>query len=52
MKTDDQFLEDLTNYLSQGSDGIAPTVPCFINGDGSLNRERMLALPCFADFKE
>lgn len=50
--TDAQFEQSLRNYLRQFSEGFEPTLPIFRNGDGSINRERTLALPCFANFKE
>lgn len=49
--TDQEFIDQLTAYLAQFSEGESPEVPVFRNADGSLNREKMLALPCFADFK-
>ena len=49
--TDPEFVARLTAYLKQFSDGVEPTVPLFRNDDGSINRERTLALPCFADFQ-
>lgn len=49
--SDTEFLARLTVYLKQFSEGAEPPVPIFRNGDGSLNRERMLALPCFAGFR-
>lgn len=49
--TDAEFLARLTAYLTQFSEGSEPTVPLFRNDDGSINREKTLALPCFGDFQ-
>jgi hypothetical protein len=49
-QTDDEFTASLTAYLAQFSAGQDPVVPLFKNDDGSINREKTLALPCFADF--
>ena len=49
-QTDAEFMASLTAYLRQFSEGHEPTVPLFKNDDGSINREKILALPCFADF--
>lgn len=50
-EADDVFIQSLTDYLKKFSEGNEPTVPLFKNGDGSINREKTLALPCFAEFK-
>jgi hypothetical protein len=49
-QTDTEFTASLMAYLRQFSEGQEPTVPLFKNDDGSINREKTLALPCFADF--
>lgn len=49
--TDEQFEQQLQDYLSQFSEGIEPTVPLFKNDDGTIDREKTLALPCFQGFK-
>ncbi|HWS18905.1 MAG TPA: hypothetical protein VN223_12850 [Candidatus Elarobacter sp.] len=48
--TDIEFTSSLTAYLAQFSEGYEPTVPFFKNNDGSIDREKTLALPCYADF--
>ena len=51
--TDDEFLTSLAAYLGRSADGIEPKpkTPVFINDDGSINREKTLALPCYWNFK-
>jgi len=49
--TDQQFKEQLRDYLAQFSGGRKPIVPLVSNSDGTINRERTLAMPCYADFK-
>lgn len=44
--TDEQFIEQLRQYLGEGA-----VVPVFKEADGSINREKTLGLVCFADFK-
>ena len=51
MNTDAEFAASLTAYLRQFSEGHEPSVPLFRNDDGSINRDKTLALPCFADFR-
>jgi hypothetical protein len=49
--TDDIFLARLAAYLGQSADGPKPETPVFRNEDGSINREKTLALPCYWNFK-
>lgn len=52
-ETDEQFLECLQDYLNRnntGLMGLEPRVPIFKNTDGSLNRKKILQLPCFENF--
>jgi hypothetical protein len=49
--SDDEFLARLAGYLGPSADGIAPETPVFMNNDGSINREKTLALPCYWNFK-
>ncbi|HEY2363720.1 MAG TPA: hypothetical protein VGK36_21565 [Candidatus Angelobacter sp.] len=49
--TDDEFIARLSACLSQSTDGIEPETPIFKNDDGSINREKTLALPCYWNFK-
>ena len=49
--SDDEFLARLTAYLGQSADGIEPETPIFTNDNGSINREKTLALPCYWNFK-
>ena len=44
---DIEFEQELTNYLRQFSEGHEPAVPLFYRQDGSINREKTLALPCY-----
>lgn len=54
---DKEFLAWLRGYAyaKQGDgyekipDDFIPIIPVFRNGDGSLNRQRMLELPCFSE---
>jgi hypothetical protein len=48
---DEDFLQSLKDYMSQFSDGQEPETPLFTKADGSIDRERTLALPCYTDFK-
>ena len=50
MQTDAEFIAALTAYLLQFSEGQEPAIPLFKNGDGSINREKTLALPCYSGF--
>lgn len=45
--TDNEFIAALTSYLAQFSEGHKPLVPLFKNEDGSINRDKTLALPCY-----
>jgi hypothetical protein len=47
--TDNEFMAALTSYLAQFSEGHQPIVPLLKNDDGSIDRDKTLALPCFAD---
>jgi hypothetical protein len=49
--SDDEFLARLAGYLGPSADGIAPETPVLMNDDGSINREKTLALPCYWNFK-
>ena len=49
--SDDEFLARLAAYLGRSADGIEPEPPIFTNEDGSINREKTLALPCYWNFK-
>jgi len=49
--TDDEFLARLSTCLGKSADGIEPETPIFKNDDGSINREKTLALPCYWNFK-
>jgi hypothetical protein len=44
--SDDAFLACLAAYLGRSADGIAAETPVFKNDDGSINREKNLALRC------
>jgi hypothetical protein len=48
--TDAEFTASLSAYLAQFAEGHEPTVPLFKNNDGSIDREKTLALPCYAGF--
>jgi hypothetical protein len=48
--TDIEFVANLTVYLAQFSEGQEPTVPVFKKADGLIDREKTLALPCYAGF--
>jgi hypothetical protein len=48
--SDDEFLTRLAAYLGRSADGIEPETPIFKNDDGSINREKTLALPCSWNF--
>jgi len=47
---DEDFLQSLTDYLSQGS-GIQATAPVFYKADGSIDRAKTLELHCYGDFQ-
>ncbi len=49
--SDDEFLARLAASLGRSADGIEPETPIFTNDDGSINREKTLALPCYCNFK-
>jgi hypothetical protein len=49
--SDDEFLARLAAYLGRSADGIEPETPIFMNDDGSINREKTLALPCYWNFQ-
>jgi hypothetical protein len=44
---DEDFLQSLTDYLS--GDGVQATAPVFRKTDGTIDRERTLELPCYAN---
>lgn len=48
--TDEEFLKQCKEHLAYFSEGHKPIVPVFHNDDGTLNRDKMLALPCFSGF--
>jgi hypothetical protein len=48
--TDIEFMARLTAYLAQFSERQEPTVPLFKKDDGSIDRNKTLALPCYAGF--
>ncbi len=45
--TDAAFKEQLRSYLAQFSEGRKPIVALIRNADGSIDREKTLALPCY-----
>jgi len=45
--TDADFKEQLRAYLTHSSEGRKPIVALIRNGDGSIDREKTLALPCY-----
>ena len=47
--TDVDFTAILTAHLAQFSEGHQPIVPLFKNSDGSIDRDKTLALPCYMD---
>ncbi len=47
--TDADFTAILTAHLAQFSEGHQPIVPLFKNSDGSIDRDKTLALPCYMD---
>jgi hypothetical protein len=47
---DAEFVAKLTAYLAQFSEGDKPTAPLFTKDDGSIDRNKTLALPCYAGF--
>jgi hypothetical protein len=47
---DDEFLARLAAYFGRPADNIEPETPIFTNDDGSINREKTLALPCYWNF--
>lgn len=49
-QTDTEFVVALTAYLAQFSEGTPPEVPLFRKGDGSIDRNKTLSLPCYASF--
>lgn len=49
--SDEVFLARLAEYLGQSADGLKPDTPIFRNDDGTINREKTLALPCYWNFK-
>jgi len=51
-QTDAEFKEKLRAYLGRFSQGHKPIVPLSKNADGTINREKTLALPCYQNFTE
>jgi hypothetical protein len=49
--TDAEFTETLTAYLAQFSEGHPPAIPLFKKADGSIDRNKTLALPCFTGLR-
>ncbi|MGH9567911.1 MAG: hypothetical protein ACRD4I_18215 [Candidatus Angelobacter sp.] len=49
--SDAEFTHRLTVWLAQFSQGERAAVPLFFRADGSLDREKTLALPCYAGFR-
>jgi len=49
--TDHEFIARLVACLGRAADGVEPETPVFKNDDGSINREKTLALPCYWNFK-
>jgi len=50
MTSDSEFTASLAAYLAQFSEGHKPTVPLFKKDDGSIDRDKTLALPCFVNY--
>jgi hypothetical protein len=48
--SDELFLARLAECLGQSADRLKPETPIFRNDDGTINRERTLALPCYWNF--
>ena len=49
--TDAEFKARLTTYLAQFSEGQKPIIPLFEKADGSIDRNKTLALPCVSGFQ-
>jgi hypothetical protein len=45
-----ELIRRLTAFVAQFSQGAPSALPLFINADGSLDRHKTLALPCYAGF--
>jgi hypothetical protein len=54
MMSDKDFFESLQEYLMRGEKDrtISPSVPIFRKADGSIDREKTLALDCFDGYRE
>lgn len=52
MMSDDDFVLSLKKYLSEKQGIPIPAVetPLFCKSDGSIDREKTLALPCYQNF--
>jgi hypothetical protein len=50
MTSDSEFTASLAAYLGQFSEGHKPIVPLFKRDDGSIDRDKTLALPCFVNY--
>jgi hypothetical protein len=51
-QTDSEFEHELKAYLAQYSEGQEPAVPVMLNDDGTINREKTLALECYLGFSQ
>jgi hypothetical protein len=51
-QSDEDFIAALTAHLATSSEGRKPIVPLIKNADGSINREKTLALPCYQNLTE
>jgi hypothetical protein len=49
--TDAEFTARLTAFLAQFAEGQKPIIPLFEKPDGSIDRNKTLALPCFSGFR-
>lgn len=49
-ETDLEFTATLRSYLGQFSQSRKPIVPLIRNPDGTIDREKTLALPCYQNF--
>lgn len=49
-QTDAEFIAELTAHLAQFSDG-RPIVPLFRKDNGSIDRDKTLALTCYSTFR-
>jgi hypothetical protein len=49
--TDAEFTARITAFLAQFAEGQKPIIPLFEKPDGSIDRNKTLALPCFSGFR-